>query len=67
MEDANKTHEPSACLPVSGGADFAAFSALAHKSLADWLAAQVFVSSRHMKLARTSMLSAEPWGYDSGP
>jgi hypothetical protein len=58
-------HEPSACAPVSGVAELAAFWAFAHKSLAAWLALHVFVNARHIKLVMTPMLSAEPWLYES--
>ena len=53
-------------MPVCGGvAPFAAAWACAHRFLAAWLALQLFVKARHMKLVMTWMLSAEPWLYEA--
>lgn len=59
-------HGPSACAPVSGFAALAAASARVHKSLAAWLAAQVFVKASHINWVMTPMLSADPWLYETG-
>jgi len=59
-------HEPSACVPdFAGVAESAAVLACVHKSLAAWLALQVFVNASHMNWVMTLMFCAEPWLYDS--
>jgi len=58
--------EPSACVPdFAGVAESAAVLACVHKSLAAWLALQVFVNASHINWVMMLMFCAEPWLYDS--